>query len=411
MNRKQLAFLLVLVIVLGAGGLLLYKKENASWTRNPTSAGQKLFDQLPVNDVVHLTLRQGTNEVNLVRKEDAWQVRERYDYPADFSQIRDFLVKAADLKAVRSEPVGASQWPRLQLAPAGQGTNAPVIVDFKGANDKPIASLLLGKKHVKRSNQPSPFGEGGEEGWPDGRYVRVGADSKDVILITDPLENIEPKAGQWLSKEFVRVEKARSLEVTFPVATNSWKLTRETETGEWKLANARPDEQLDTVKVAGVSSPLSATSFTDVLPGNKLSQSGTNAPTIVKIETFDGFTYTVRVGTRTNEEYLITVSAAGQIAKERTPGKDEKAEDKAKLDKEFKERQQKLEEKLKLEQSFGKWTYLVAAWGIDSLLKERAELLVEKKEEPKPAAGAATNSVTVEPTIENTTMPAGAPKP
>jgi hypothetical protein len=129
---------------------------------------------------------------------------------------------------------------------------------------------------------------------------------------------------------------------------------------------------------------------------------------VIKIETFDGFAYTVRVGARTNEEYPLIVSVSGQLAKERTPGKDEKPDDKTKLDKEFKEHQQKLEEKLKLEQSFGKWTYLVSAWGIDPLLKERAELLVEKKEEPKPAR---TNAVSVEPTIENSATPPAPLKP
>ena len=32
------------------------------------------------------------------------------------------------------------------------------------------------------------------------------------------------------------------------------------------------------------------------------------------------------------------------------------------------------------------WTYLVSKWSLDSALKTRADLLVEKKEEPKPEA-------------------------
>ena len=63
--------------------------------------------------------------------------------------------------------------------------------------------------------------------------------------------------------------------------------------------------------------------------------------------------------------------------------KEEKAEDKDKIDKQFKEQQKKLEEKLAQEQAFQKWTYLVSSWTLDPLLKNRAQLLVEKKEEPK----------------------------
>jgi len=63
-------------------------------------------------------------------------------------------------------------------------------------------------------------------------------------------------------------------------------------------------------------------------------------------------------------------------------GKDEKPEDKDKLDKEFKEKQKKLEEKLTQEKNFENWIYMVSTWTVDPLLKERGQLMTEKKEEP-----------------------------
>jgi hypothetical protein len=78
---------------------------------------------------------------------------------------------------------------------------------------------------------------------------------------------------------------------------------------------------------------------------------------------------------------MMTVAA--QLSKERTPGKEEKPEDKAKLDKEFKEKQTKLEEKLSQEKAYEKWVYLVSSWSLDSLLKPRHELMAEKKDEKK----------------------------
>jgi len=79
----------------------------------------------------------------------------------------------------------------------------------------------------------------------------------------------------------------------------------------------------------------------------------------------------------------MQVAVAGNFPNERTPGKDEKPEDKDKLDKEFKEKTKKLEDKLKTEKAFEKWTYVVSKWTVDPLLKERKDLLQEKKEEPK----------------------------
>ncbi|MBC8096950.1 MAG: DUF4340 domain-containing protein, partial [Akkermansiaceae bacterium] len=242
MNRKQLGILLVLVAVLGAAGLILFKKQNAERSAGNSGIGQKLLGDLPVNDISRVTIQRGLAVVNLVKKDDVWRVSERQDYPANFSQLSEFLLKVRDLKAVQTEQVGPTQLPRLQLVP-GQGTNSPVVVEFKGAGDKTISTLLLGKMHMNSGRSPSPMGDSG--GFPDGRYVLVGTNSGSVAVISTPFDNIEPKPEDWLSKDLVRVEKAKSVEVNFPVATNSWRLTRETDSGEWKLADAQAEEQLD----------------------------------------------------------------------------------------------------------------------------------------------------------------------
>ena len=52
----------------------------------------------------------------------------------------------------------------------------------------------------------------------------------------------------------------------FPEATNSWKLTRASATNDWQLADAKPDEKLDSSKISGVTSPFSSASFNDVAP-------------------------------------------------------------------------------------------------------------------------------------------------
>jgi hypothetical protein len=222
-----------------------------------------------------------------------------------------------------------------------------------------------------------------DQGWPDGRYVKVGASSDAVALVSDPLANLEPKAEQWVNKDFFRVEKARTVAVTFPAATNSWKLTRDSETAEWKMADLKPAEQLDTTKVTSVSNPLGSPSFNDVATAASAESLGLDKPTVLTVETFDGFTYTVKVGQKTNDNYPILLGVAAQLPKERTAAKEEKPEDKDKLDKEFKEQQKKLEEKLAQEKAFEKWTYLVSSWTLDPLLKERAQFMAEKKEEPK----------------------------
>src|SRR5262249_25159796 len=141
MNRKQLAILFVLVVVVGGAGLMTWKNQQAAQSSGNSGVGKKLFPDFPVNDVAHITIRQGTNEVRLAKKDDVWRVAERQDYPANFSGISDLLLKLRDLKAGQMEQVGPSQLPRLNLAPDGKGTNAPLVVEFKGASDKLISTL------------------------------------------------------------------------------------------------------------------------------------------------------------------------------------------------------------------------------------------------------------------------------
>jgi len=296
---------------------------------------------------------------------------------------------------IQVEEIGPSQLPRMELAP-GQGSNSAVVAQFDDQSDKPISTLLLGKMHMKKSAQPSQAGA--EEAFPDGRYVAVGTNSHQVALVSDPLEILDANPDSWLNKDFFKVEKPKSIEVDFPVATNSWKLTRETEAGNWNLANTNAGEKLDTGKLSGVTSPFTSPTFSSVLAGAKLA--GTNKPTVVKIDTFDGFDYTINVGEKTNDDYFVTLSVSGKPAAERVAGKDEKPEVKAMLDNQFKDAQQKLADKLKQEQSYQQWTYLVPSYAVDPVLKERSELLADKKTEPVAGASGKSSETNEMPSIE-----------
>jgi hypothetical protein len=214
----------------------------------------------------------------------------------------------------------------------------------------------------------------------------------DVALLNDPLSTVEARPEQWMLKDFFKVEKPRAVSVTHTNDAQNWKVTRETESGELKLANPQEGETVDAVKLGSISSVLSYPSFVDVAaPTAKPEDTGLANPVTAVIETFDGFTYTVKVGGKAGEEnYHMQVAVAGSFAREREPGKDEKPEDKEKLDKEFKDKVAKLEEKLKNEKRFEPWTYVVSKWTVESLLKERKDLMQEKKEEPaKPDDGTA----------------------
>ena len=181
-----------------------------------------------------------------------------------------------------------------------------------------------------------------------------------------------------------------------PIPGNS-RARRSPRPGLWLQPKA--GEVFDTNKVFSLASTLSYPSFVDVVHDAAPTNTGLDKPLTVVIDTFDHFTYTLKIGHKTPEnDYNLCVAVAADIPAARTPGKDEKPEDKAKLDKEFQDKTKQLQEKLKKEASLANWTYLVNSWLVDPLVRGRAQLMVEKAA-PKKAEGgdAETNAPPAEP--------------
>jgi hypothetical protein len=391
MNKKQLALIIGLGVVLALIATSVVKKQASPYVET-AKEGVKLLGDFDLNAVAGLTIKSGTNVLNLTKKGDLWVVQQRHDYPANFSSISDLIKKFWELKVARPLKVGPSRLPALQLAGPDKGST---LVDMNDASGKLIRAVTLGAKSMKEGRDEGQFGGGG---WPNGRYVMVGNDLKTVALVADALTTAETNPETWLNKDFFKVEKLRSITVTPTNSTSPWTFARDTENGELKLADKKEGEDVDTSKASSLSSMFSYPSFNDVLPpDSKPEETGLDKPVVAKLETFDHFTYNVLVGKAVKEDnYAMRVSVSADLPKERTPGKDEKPEDKAKLDKEFKEKNDKLKEKLTQEKALEKWTYLVSKWTVESMLKDRTNWMAEKKAEPaKPAADASavTNAI------------------
>jgi hypothetical protein len=382
MKGKQLLLLLLLVGGLGYAGYLSFQGSRESWSQKGTGGAGTKVVTFPINDVTQVQIKDATAEVNLVKGDD-WTVKERADYPANFDQVSELLRKLWDLKTVQEVKAGPSQHPRLNLVQPGEGDSAGTLVDLKDKEGKSVASLVLGKKHMSNS------GGGDDPGFATGRYVLPLGDKARVSLVSETFDQYEPKPERWLRRDFVKVENPKTITLNSPDAKMRWSATRESTTGEWKLADAKGDEKLDASKVSMFGSAFASPSFKDVVaPGTKPEETGLDQPTTLKIETFDGFTYAMEIGKVKDEALPVKLAISATLKKERTPGKDEKPEDKTKLDDEFKAALKKLEDKLAAEKKFESRTYLVEKFTLDSLLKERSALLPDAKPDPAtPAPG------------------------
>lgn len=386
MNRKQLIFIFLALALLGGASLLLLNHHDAAWSSPQGKMGEKLFPGFPLNDIAAIRI-QGAGEVHLARKGGVWKVRERGDYPANFSQISGLLLKLQELKISQSEAIGPSQMARMELQPPGQGAGSGTLLELKDEPGKILQSVLLGKKHMELPTAPSRFRA---EESANGRYLLRTGDTQDLLLVSDPLEDVETDVESWLNHDFFKIEKPQSISLAAAASSNSWKLTRPSEADPWVLSDTNAGEILDTNKVSSLSSALSYASFVDVASNAAPAQTGMDHPMTATVTTFDHLTYELKIGAKTPENnYYLSVSAAGDPPAARTPGKDEKPEDKAKLDKEFEDKTKTLKDKLAQEKSLGPWVYVVSSGLIDPVIRSRARLMVDKNED-KPAAAADT---------------------
>ena len=398
MKGKQLAILFVSAGVVGAIGWTLFRGTQASWSSSAPGAHQ-VFN-LKVNDVATIVIKSPESELHLVKKDTGWDVKERADYPAAYTQVSDLLRKLWDLKSVQEVKVGPSQMGRLNLVEPGKGDKAGTLLDFQDKDGKRIAALLVGKEYLKK----------GETGFGDsaaGRYVMPITGGSGVSLVGDPLDDVIAKPEGWLKRDFFKIENPVSATLKGQSPDLQWKLTRDNVTAPWMLAEAKPDEKVDVSKVSSIGTILASPSFTDVLaPDAKPADNGLDKPSVLTCSTSDHFDYVLKIGKQTGESYPVMVDVSARLDTERKAGKDEKPEAKAKLDQEFQIKLKQLQDKLVAEKKLAGRPYLISKETIDQLLKPKASLLEEKK----PVAASVPPSVPHGPVTVTTpplTVPSG----
>jgi hypothetical protein len=225
--------------------------------------------------------------------------------------------KLWELKPAQSQKIGQSQWGRLDLLrpdDKAAGTNTATLVELKAKDGKSIRSVLLGKKQMRDSG--GQFG-----GYPVGRWVGVPENKETAYVVSEAFAEIEPKIESWLSKDFFKVEKIRSISLTPTNTAQAWSLSRTNETGDWELADTKEGESVDKNKLSSFNWAFSSPSFTDVHPKDaKPVKDAFASPSVIRLETFEGFRYEVTVGSQPDgESFHIMVGVSADLPKARAP--------------------------------------------------------------------------------------------
>jgi hypothetical protein len=349
MNARLAAILVVLLAVLGGGALLFQQQERARRPENVGALGRTLFKDLKAADIASIRIAQPKAALTVQLKGERWVIAERGDFPAELSRVREFVLKVIGLKVGQSEPLGEKDRARLNLDASG------TRIEFKDSADKSLGVLIVGRKYFKREV------ENPDKAIPDGRFVALPAEAGTAYLVGDPLTQASVKTAEWIDRTSFQVEKVKTLEVRYPDG-GGYRIERDGDNAEWRLAGARAGEKLEVTKANAASYSLSLLELADVAPkGTKLEE-----PVSIQATTLDGLSYAIEVGKLQGDNYPVRFRSSG------TPRKDDKDA----------ERIKKLEERLPREKLLSSYVLLIPKGKLEDTLKKRGELL-EKKEEAK----------------------------
>ncbi|MGZ4961333.1 MAG: DUF4340 domain-containing protein [Limisphaerales bacterium] len=374
MSRKQFIFVLLALCIIGGAGLALFKRNQKTWNVREAKVGEFVIPDFHPNDIAAIHIK-AESDFRVVRTNGIWRVPDRYDYPANFSQVSELLLDIKKLKVMQSEVVGQSLRARVDLNEPGKGPGSGQLVEFEDANGKVLASLLLGRKHDRKQNENEPLGL---RGWFDGRYVLLPSEPNNILLVPNELPAAATEPGAWVDHTFFKIENPKIISLVSPDPQKNWQITRETPTAKWTMDGLNSGESLDVEKIAQATEIWAFPTFLDMGMDLPASITGLDKPTVITVVTFDNVAYTLKVGKQTPAgNHVITVSVAADFSAGRNVSPDETPDDKKRLDEEFQAKKKTLEEKVAKDRALGRWMFVVDNW-LDVVLRDRSQLVQAK---------------------------------
>jgi hypothetical protein len=335
LSARVAAILVVLLVVLGGAALLYQRQESSGRPQGTTTLGTRVLPDLKAADIATVRIVEPKSTITLQRKDEGWVIAERDGFPADLGKVRDFVVKAIELKIGQSDAIGEKDRARLNLDSSG------TQLEFLAADGKALAKLVVGKKYFKREV------ENADKAPADGRFVLRPDAPGTVYVVSDPLLQANARSADWIDRTAFKVEKVKALEVRLPDGA-AWRIERKADNADWKLDGAKAGEKLEVTRANAASYSLSLLELDDVAAKDAKEDGemrGLDKPALINATTLDGASYAIKVGRLTGEDYFVTFTSTRDDAREKLLSRYVLLVPKSKLEDTLKPRAELLEKK------------------------------------------------------------------
>ena len=375
MNSQTLIRLVVAAVVLSALAVFTSRDK----TVPDGEADRAIWADAPMNEVAEVRIESPGGAITLTKADSGWVIREKFDYPIQFTQLRDFLQTLYELEVGQTISTSDAQRKEMQLLPPDSGKGAGSRVTLKKADGSTVLSFVAGKTFSSGSGTPGPMGM---PAGSSGRFILV---DDQAYLVYEPLTDVEDQIDDWYKTELVSggASDLASLTVTGP-ERKQITLSRGADDTDFQLAGMPEDREPATSKINSLTGALGYLRFDDIAdPGLSNEETGLNKPVTYTATRRNGQSITLSIGGETDEGRRYARISFAYTPPEKDPG-DENTSATA----------DPLQQETAKHQAFHEpWIYLLSDYKSDTMLTPFEDLHQEKK--PEPESGAATPSADV----------------
>jgi hypothetical protein len=202
MNKKHTYIFLAVTVVVVIAAVLAVKQQQSAVDNK--QAGGYLFPGLEakVNDAAKIEIIKGEDHVTVVRTNGEWQILEKNNYPADFTKIKEVLLKMASFTTLEAKTKIPENYAKLNVEDPAQEDAKSVLVRVKDSADNELAAVIVGRMEA------GSFATVGQ----DKTYVRKANDDQ-VWLVKGGLV-VKEAAGDWVVEEILNIPSSRVKQVT-----------------------------------------------------------------------------------------------------------------------------------------------------------------------------------------------------
>jgi Domain of unknown function (DUF4340) len=318
MSPKSLA---ILALATAASvGLAAHAVQQRDLPVRSMPAGGAMFPDLldRLNELREVRIVGPDGTLTVVSKDQGWALAEKAGYPVDPAQLRSLGLAVANLQLVEAKTADPARIARLELEEPGATDAKSRLVELKGAEGAPLASVVVGKRspslygsgrggiYVRRNGENQAWLAAGELDIPSDAMLLIGQDVVDVPADQIARVILQPESGAPITLARAEAEAEFTVDAALPEG-----------------------RKLDPVKVEFLAGVLAGLTMTDVQPATELPAAATRDQ--LRFETFDGLPVEVQlatIGEGETAEYWLTLRTSAPTAtpdpiKEASPLADE----------------------------------------------------------------------------------------